>query len=211
MLPNINHNHEKCQPNEWPSQTDHHNKQTTLQLSNPAYTFPAANPPLTSPPPVISTVSSSPPMESKLADFSIAHLFYCQSFIKAAIPQETAGNAKKISYAAVVHGVSTQTIHNPNDYPAPCVSDAGGGYNAVKVPQKIYEERLTSCRFSFIGRISLSKGEKPWRHPELKTKLNCLWGLNMDWKLISFITKGLLPHNFLFWECSAISLEQRKL
>ncbi|KAK3229335.1 hypothetical protein Dsin_001216 [Dipteronia sinensis] len=61
-----------------------------------------------------------------------------------------------------------------------------GDYVAVKVNPKAYEERLKLCSYSLIGRVVLSKGEEPWKILALKEKLQSIWKLNSQWRLISF-------------------------
>ncbi|XP_065875385.1 uncharacterized protein [Euphorbia lathyris] len=87
-----------------------------------------------------------------------------------------------------------------------------GGFKAVKIPQKIYEERIKAVQFSVIGRVSLNKGEKPWKHTDLKQQLNQKWKHNLEWKMIS-LGKGfyqfVMPNEKalqVIWEYGAISL-----
>ncbi|KAK0581163.1 hypothetical protein LWI29_010799 [Acer saccharum] len=60
-----------------------------------------------------------------------------------------------------------------------------GDYVAIKVNPKAYEERLKLCSYSLIGRVVLSKGEEPWKILALKEKLQSIWKLNSQWRLIS--------------------------
>ncbi|XP_065848420.1 uncharacterized protein [Euphorbia lathyris] len=77
---------------------------------------------------------------------------------------------------------TTETIHpSPS---APVIQDFGG-FKAIKISQQLYDNRVEACKHSVIGRITLAKGDLPWKHPDLKLKLNTIWGMNMKWKLIS--------------------------
>ncbi|KAK0582022.1 hypothetical protein LWI29_020550 [Acer saccharum] len=60
-----------------------------------------------------------------------------------------------------------------------------GDFVAIKVNPKAYEERLKLCSYSLIGRVILSKGEEPWKILALKEKLQSIWKLNSQWRLIS--------------------------
>ena len=60
-----------------------------------------------------------------------------------------------------------------------------GDYIAVKANPKAYEKWLKLYSYSLIGRVVLSKGEKPWKILALKEKLQSIWKLNSQWCLIS--------------------------
>ncbi|KAK3204286.1 hypothetical protein Dsin_018332 [Dipteronia sinensis] len=62
-------------------------------------------------------------------------------------------------------------------------------YVAVKVNPKCYDERLKLCGYSLIGRVVLSKGEEPWKILALKEKLQSIWKLKSQWRLI-FLGRG---------------------
>ena len=51
---------------------------------------------------------------------------------------------------------------------------------SVKINKSAYEERLKLCQHSLLGRLVLSKGDKPWKLSDLKDKLQSLW----QWRLI---------------------------
>lgn len=60
------------------------------------------------------------------------------------------------------------------------ISDAQDGYKAIKIPEEFYKDHLSSCPHSTIGRLTLVKGDTPWKHADLKIKLNSLWNIKMD-------------------------------
>ena len=60
-----------------------------------------------------------------------------------------------------------------------------GDYVAVKFNPNAYEERLKLYSYSLIGQVVLSKGEEPWKILALKEKLQSIWKLNSQWRLIS--------------------------
>ncbi|XP_050212400.1 uncharacterized protein LOC126663639 [Mercurialis annua] len=60
-----------------------------------------------------------------------------------------------------------------------------GGFVSIKVSQSVYEHRVNSCKNSLIGRVTLTKGESPWKQIDLKSKLTGIWNLDSNWKLIS--------------------------
>ncbi|KAK3229688.1 hypothetical protein Dsin_001569 [Dipteronia sinensis] len=66
----------------------------------------------------------------------------------------------------------------------PSILSKKGGYVAVRVDPSAYKSRLEVCKFSFIGRVVLSSGEKPWKLVDLKAKLQSVWKLNSVWRLI---------------------------
>ena len=49
---------------------------------------------------------------------------------------------------------------------------------AVWMDPSIYKSRLEVCKFSLIGRVVFSSGEKPWKLVDLKAKLHSIWKLN---------------------------------
>ena len=67
----------------------------------------------------------------------------------------------------------------------PLILSKKGGYVAVRVDPFAYKSRLEVCKFSLIGRVVLSNGEKPWKLVDLKAKLQSIWKLNSIWRLIS--------------------------
>ena len=58
-----------------------------------------------------------------------------------------------------------------NNVSNPSILSKKGGYVAVQVDPSAYKSRLEVCKFSLIGRIVLSSGEKPWKLVDLKAKL----------------------------------------
>lgn len=55
---------------------------------------------------------------------------------------------------------------------------------SISVNKKAYEECLNICKHSLIGRVILTKGERPWKMTDLKNKLQEIWQL-ANWRLIS--------------------------
>ncbi|KAK0605024.1 hypothetical protein LWI29_021929 [Acer saccharum] len=68
---------------------------------------------------------------------------------------------------------------------SPSILSKKGGYVAVQVDPSAYKSRLEVCKFSLIGRVVLSSGEKPWKVADLKAKMQSIWKLNSVWRLIS--------------------------
>ena len=68
--------------------------------------------------------------------------------------------------------------------PLSCAPQQKKAYVSVKVNHAAFQERLDLCKFSLIGRLILSKGNKPWPLVELRTKLASLWKISR-WRLIS--------------------------
>ncbi|KAK3193449.1 hypothetical protein Dsin_024759 [Dipteronia sinensis] len=67
----------------------------------------------------------------------------------------------------------------------PLILSKKGGYVAVQVDPSTYKSRLEVCKFSRIGQVVLSSGDKPWKLVDLKVKLQSIWKLNSVWRLIS--------------------------
>ena len=58
-----------------------------------------------------------------------------------------------------------------------------GSYVYVRINSEALRSRMEMCKFSLIGRLTLSKGDKP--NATLKEKLNVIWKLPTSWHLIS--------------------------
>ena len=54
----------------------------------------------------------------------------------------------------------------------------------MNVNAEALRSRMEMCKFSLIGRLILSKGDKPYALTSLKDKLNAIWNLP-SWRLIS--------------------------
>ncbi|KAK3222076.1 hypothetical protein Dsin_009101 [Dipteronia sinensis] len=67
----------------------------------------------------------------------------------------------------------------------PSILSKKGGYVAIQVDTSAYKSRLEVCKFSLIGQVVLSSGEKPWKLVDLKAKLQSVWKLTSVWRLIS--------------------------
>ncbi|KAK1592715.1 hypothetical protein Q3G72_029141 [Acer saccharum] len=50
-----------------------------------------------------------------------------------------------------------------------------GGYIVVQIDTVAYNSRLSLCKHSLINRLILSKGDIPWKHDELKVRLQSVW------------------------------------
>lgn len=94
---------------------------------------------------------------------------------------------KPLSFAIVFNTAATSpSIGNFNDKMARArISNAGNGYKAVKSLADFYKDKISSCQHSVIERLTHLKGDKPWKHKDIKRKLNSIWNRKMDWKLIS--------------------------
>ena len=73
------------------------------------------------------------------------------------------------------------TVLPPNS----CTPQQKGSYGSVKVNAEALKSRLDLCQFSLIGRLILSKRDKPYALSSLKEKLNAVWKLPASWRLIS--------------------------
>ena len=72
-----------------------------------------------------------------------------------------------------------------------------GDVICVKIDESIYQKRVQLCRESIIGRLTLIKGDKPWRFEELEKRLQDLWRPAGKWRMIS-LGRGF--YNFHFDE-----------
>ena len=54
----------------------------------------------------------------------------------------------------------------------------------MKVNAEALRSRMEMCKFSLIGRLIISKGDKPYALISLKDKFNAIWKLP-SWHLIS--------------------------
>ncbi|KAK2646285.1 hypothetical protein Ddye_021480 [Dipteronia dyeriana] len=81
---------------------------------------------------------------------------------------------------------SSQVAPIPVDYVSGhSILSKKGGYVTVRMDLSAYKSRLEACKYSLIGRIVFSSGEKPWKLVDLKAKLQSVWMLNSVWRLIS--------------------------
>ncbi|KAK0571609.1 hypothetical protein LWI29_018788 [Acer saccharum] len=88
-----------------------------------------------------------------------------------------------------------------------------GGYVAVQVDPSTYKSRFEVCKFSLIGRVILSNGEKPWKLADLKAKMQSIWKLNSVWRLISLgkgyfqILLNLDADKNMVWSLGSLNLK----
>ncbi|POO00100.1 Zinc knuckle CX2CX4HX4C [Trema orientale] len=94
------------------------------------------------------------------------------------------------SFAQVLNAQVESSIRPPDSHVtliAPELSKPTlkGNYVCVKVNKQALKTRLDLCQYSLIGRIFLSKEDSPWKLADLKFKLQSIWKLSSDWRLIS--------------------------
>ena len=66
-----------------------------------------------------------------------------------------------------------------------CALRQKGSYVSVRINSEALRSRMEMCKFSLIGRLILSKGDKPYALATLKEKLNVIWEFPPSWRLIS--------------------------
>ncbi|PON36543.1 hypothetical protein TorRG33x02_349140, partial [Trema orientale] len=109
-----------------------------------------------------------------------------------AIPSKKVQDSGAPSFAQVVNSLAGQddvsllpTPPISNNAPHASKPTMKGNYVCVKVNEQALKNRLDLCQYSLIGRIFLSKGDLPWKLSDLKFKLQSIWQLSSDWRLIS--------------------------
>ena len=60
-----------------------------------------------------------------------------------------------------------------------------GDYMAVQIYKDLYQSRLHQFSSSLIGRLILSKGDKPYAFNDLRSTLDVAWKPSHPWRLIS--------------------------
>lgn len=102
----------------------------------------------------------------QITNFNIANLFYCKRFLKHnhAFEQPDKKYSSLLTKQSFASIVQASTPNAPIDTPVGVVTDVGDGYKAIKVPQKIYEERLLLVNFQLAESLLLkedSHGDMP--------------------------------------------------
>ncbi|KAF1868392.1 hypothetical protein Lal_00008199 [Lupinus albus] len=86
---------------------------------------------------------------------------------------------QKPSFAQTVRGTCEVPI---SLLPKPCLK---GDVVAVKIPEAAYQAGLQRCKTHLHGRFILTKGDKPMKFADLKTRLLDLWSMVGKWNMIS--------------------------
>ena len=84
------------------------------------------------------------------------------------------------SFATVLRGTSYSVV-NDTPLPTPCLK---GDTLSIKIGQDEYTKGLADCRYALRGRITLSKGDKPYMARNLASKLGKIWKMVHEWKLV---------------------------
>lgn len=85
------------------------------------------------------------------------------------------------SFVAVLGGTSSSVVDD-TPLPTPCLK---GDTLSIKIGQDEYTKGLADCQYALWGRITLSKGDKPYTARDLASKLGKIWKMVHEWKLVS--------------------------
>jgi len=84
---------------------------------------------------------------------------------------------------------------------------------SIKIGQDEYIKGLANCQYALWGRITLSKGDKPYTARDLASKLGKIWKMVHEWKLVP-LRSGF--YDFFFqnptdlariWAAGSVSLQ----
>ncbi|KEH17480.1 DUF4283 domain protein [Medicago truncatula] len=112
------------------------------------------------------------------------------------------------SFAAAVGDSRSPTEVPP--YPVPCIK---GDSLSIRICQDEYVKGLEDCQYALRGRLTLSKGDKPYTARDLASKLGKIWKILHQWKMVP-LGRGF--YDFLFenhddfnrtWTAGTISLQ----
>jgi len=95
------------------------------------------------------------------------------------------------SFAAVVGGFRSSPAEEA-PYPVSCIK---GDSLAIRIGQDEYVKGLAECQFALRGRLTLSKGDKPYTARDLASKVGKVWKMVHQWKMVP-LGKGY--YAFLF-------------
>jgi len=95
------------------------------------------------------------------------------------------------SFAPAVGGFCSLPAEEP-PYPVPCIK---GDSLSIRICQDEYVKGLTECQFALRGRLTLSKGDKPYTTRDLASKLGKIWKMVHQWKMVPL---GRSFYDFLF-------------
>ena len=95
------------------------------------------------------------------------------------------------SFAAAVGGSRSPPTEEP-PYPVPCIK---GDSLSIRICQDEYVKGLEDCQYALRGRLTLSKGDKPYTARDLASKLGKIWKIVHQWKMVS-LGRGF--YDFLF-------------
>jgi len=113
------------------------------------------------------------------------------------------------SFVAVLGGTSSSAVDD-TPLPTPCLK---GDTLSIKIGQDEYTKGLADCQYALRGRITLSKGNKPYTARDLATKLGKIWKMVHEWKLVP-LGRGF--YDFFFqnstdltriWAAGSVSLQ----
>ena len=95
------------------------------------------------------------------------------------------------SFAAVVGGFRSPPAEEP-PYLVPCIK---GDSLSIRICQDEYVKGLEECQFGLRGRLTLSKGDKPYTARDLASKFGKFWKMVHQWKMVP-LGRGF--YDFLF-------------
>jgi len=113
------------------------------------------------------------------------------------------------SFAAAVGGSCSPPTEEP-PYPVPCIK---GDSLSIRICQDEYVKGLEDCQYALRGRLTLSKGDKPYTARDLASKLGKIWKIVHQWKMVP-LGRGF--YDFLFehqddfsrtWTAGTVSLQ----
>ena len=85
----------------------------------------------------------------------------------------------RVSYAKILGGEPTPKV-NPNENSGSL--SRHGDVICIKIDEDAYQRRVSFCQNSLISRLSLIKGDKPWKYEDLRKKLQETWQIHGNWK-----------------------------
>jgi len=113
------------------------------------------------------------------------------------------------TFATAVGGSQSPMTEEP-PYLVPCIK---GDPLSIRICQDEYVKGLEDCQFALCGRLTLSKGYKPYTARDAVSKLGKIWKIVHQWKMVS-LGRGF--YDFLFehqddfsriWTAGIVSLQ----
>jgi hypothetical protein len=113
------------------------------------------------------------------------------------------------SFVAVLGGTSSCAADDA-PFPAPCLK---GDALSIKIGQDEYSKGLVECQYALRGRLTMTKGDKPYKARDLASKLGKIWKIVHEWKMVP-LGRGF--YDFLFqhpndltriWVAGCVSLQ----
>jgi len=93
------------------------------------------------------------------------------------------------TFAAALAGA---TITEDKPFPSPCIK---GDALSIKICQDEYYKGVEDCKNALRARLTLNKGEKPYKTQDLSNKIDKLWKTTAGWKMVP-LGKGYYDFHF---------------